>query len=154
MNKCCHTLFSNVLLHYCILMWIHPHESSLNSTFAYAKHKIYITTLYLGGPILSNHLILPLKLSKIYISQSTILLLYLSYHSILINLKCKTNPLHLFVLLFMFGLYSVFICVQYFLFRLWRGADLQVWLLWVSWLFPRQVTHISPTYFYYCISVF
>jgi hypothetical protein len=91
---------------------------------------------------------------KIHISQSTILLPYLSYHSILINPKCKTNLFQLLVLLFMFGLYSVFICVQYFLFRLQRGAELQEWLLWVCWSFPRQVTHMSLYPFYLCISIF
>jgi hypothetical protein len=49
LSKCYHTLFSSVLLHYSILKWIYSHESSLNSIFAYAKHKIIITTLYLGG---------------------------------------------------------------------------------------------------------
>jgi hypothetical protein len=49
LRKCYNTLFSSVRLHYSIPMWIYSHESSLNSIFAYAKHKILITTLYLGG---------------------------------------------------------------------------------------------------------
>jgi hypothetical protein len=95
MNKCCHTLFSSVLLHYCILIWIHPHESSLNSTFDYVQDLYHYIVPWRTSPFQSfDHATQALK---IHISQSTILLPYLSYHSILINPKCKTNPFQLFV---------------------------------------------------------
>jgi hypothetical protein len=46
MNKCCHTLFSSVLLHYSIPMWIILTWVILNSIHAYAKPRIIIITLW------------------------------------------------------------------------------------------------------------
>jgi hypothetical protein len=59
MNKCCHTLFSSVLLHYLISRWIHPHESSLNSTLLMPSPRIISLHCNLEEPIFPNPLTYP-----------------------------------------------------------------------------------------------
>jgi hypothetical protein len=109
LSKCYHTLFSSVMLHYSILMWIYPHESSLNSIFAYAKHKIFIITLYLGGSFLANLLTLPSKLSIPCLSSQEFML-YLSHHKIIRNLKMLHQPLSIVCIAWFCLLGSVCLC--------------------------------------------
>jgi hypothetical protein len=59
MNKCCHTLFSSDLLHYLTSRWIHPHESSLNSTLLMPNPRILSLHCNLEEPIFPNPLTYP-----------------------------------------------------------------------------------------------
>jgi hypothetical protein len=120
---------------------------------ALIKHKDFINYILLS-PILSNHIDLSKLSSQIHILQSTILLPYLSYHDILINLKCWTNPFKLSVL---FDFVWIVWCVYVVLFQCYsfvRRATCLVERSESSSTSKRQVPHISSTHFYYCISVF
>ena len=59
-----------------------------------------------------------------------------------VELKCCISCMH--TCLWIAILYCVFIFFCCALFRLWGGARFLLWLLWVCWLWPRQVTHIFP----------
>jgi hypothetical protein len=86
LSNCYHILFSSVLLHYSILMWIYPHESSLNSILAYTKHKIIITTLYLGGSFLPIIELAIKTLNPYLVSQASSHISLIT--EIIRNLKC------------------------------------------------------------------
>jgi hypothetical protein len=140
------------MLHYSILMWIYPHESSLNSILAYAKHKIFIITLYLGGSILANLLTLPSKLSIPCLSSQEFML-YLSHHKIIRNLKILHQPLSIVCIVWLCLLGSVCLCWVTPVAIDWKERTCIVERSKRVWTSKRQVTHIFPTHFTICISV-
>jgi hypothetical protein len=73
------------------------------------------------------------------------------------NISCVKLKSHMHTCIHVYDCHMwsyVFIVCIIALFRLWRGAELPLWVMWVCWLLPRQVTHILSTYFYYCIRIF
>jgi hypothetical protein len=121
-----------------------------NSIHAYVKHKGSSANIF-SSPLFSNHLTFPTKLS-IYTLQCTSLLPYLSYHSILIILKCWTKLFSNVCLVWlcldcMVCLWCVIIYTESYVFywEKWKIVDFK----------KASDTHFS-TYFlllHYCFSV-
>jgi hypothetical protein len=145
LSKCYHTLFSSVLLHYSILMWIYPHESSLNSIFAYANHKIFITIMYLGESFFPVIELAIQTLNPYLVSQG-------SWHISLItkiirNLKCWTNPFQLYALLDLVCLGPVCLWLWTSIAIDWKERTCLVERSDRVWTSKRQVTHmLLPTF--------
>jgi hypothetical protein len=148
LSKCYHTLFSSVMLHCSILMWIYPHESSLNSIFTYAKHKIFIITLYLGGSFLTNHLTFPSKLS-IPILQAKIHDISLSSQNNHKKFKMLNQPISIICIAWScLSWTSVFMLCTSIAID-WKERTCLVERSERVWTPNRQVTHMLPYPFYY-----
>jgi hypothetical protein len=70
------------------------------------------------------------------------------------NLKCWTNPFQLYALLDLVCLGPVCLWLWTSIAIDWKERTCLVERSERVWTPKRQVTHISSTYFYYCISVF
>jgi hypothetical protein len=127
--------------------------SHSNFIHTMVKHKDYISYVLLNQFPL-KHLDIATQALKSISHKPQNLLPYLSYHNISIHLNLLKQIFYICLFcLIMFELYGVFM-LCYFCAIVCAKSYVLVERSGKIVFFKRQVTHISSTYFYYCISVF
>jgi hypothetical protein len=145
MCKCCHTLFSSVLLHYSILMWIYSYESSLNSKHAMPSIRFYHYMVILEDQ--SFPIIWPSHPNFQSLSCKPSFKPCLSHHTNHKKFKMLNQPISIVCIAWSYLSWtSVFMIVNFYCYRL-KGENVSCWEKWRVWTPKRQVTHILlPTF--------
>jgi hypothetical protein len=151
LSNCCHTYSIVSWLHYLTIMWFNSHEPFPNSIHALVKNKVSFHYSWVSpNPFKSFNLVIQTLKS---ISCKSSLLPYLSYHRIIRNLKCWTNPFNCLSYLILLLLESCVYVVLFLCYSLVRRETCLLRGLKVRKLQKgKWHTYFNP--FILCISVF